>query len=149
MRSQFLLAAPNQILRAVRLLSCDGYGSVLWRLDSNAATSFFKAYSSCVRRIHRLPQDTLTYLVEGHLSQGLAPLRNLVLGRYPAFFQRMAWGPSREVSILAELATRDRRTVTAGHLAHVSALTGLDCATAGWLDLNTALPVKEVPGNET
>ena len=95
-QSRFSFAAPNQILRAVRLLSCDGYGSVLWRLDSKEAGSFFKAYSSCVRRIHRLPQDTFTYLVEGHLSYGQAPLRNLVLGRYPAFFQRMAWSPSRQ-----------------------------------------------------
>ena len=75
-RSRFSFAAPNQILKAVRLLSCDGYGSVLWQLDSKEAGSFFKAYSSCVRRIHRLPQDTFTYLVEGHLSHGLAPLRN-------------------------------------------------------------------------
>ena len=104
------------ILRAVRLLSCDGYGSVLWRLDSKEAGSFFKAYSSCMRRIHRLPQHTFTYLVEGHLSYGQAPLRNLVLGRYPAFFQRMAWSPSREVTILAELAAGDKPTVTAGEL---------------------------------
>ena len=101
-----------------------------------------------MRRIHRLPQDTFTYLVEGHLSYGQAPLRNLVLGRYPAFFQRMAWSPSREVTILAELAAGDRRTVTAGNLAYVSAVTGLDCATAGWLDLKAALPVKEVPDGE-
>ena len=60
----------------------------------------------------------------------------------------MSWCPSREVSILAELAARDRRTVTAGNLAHVSALTGLDCATAGWLDLKAALPVKVVPDSE-
>ena len=43
-RSRFSFAAPNQILRAVRLLSCDGYGSVLWRLDSKEADSIFKAY---------------------------------------------------------------------------------------------------------
>jgi hypothetical protein len=147
-RNRFSFASPSQVLKAVRLLCCDGYGSVLWRLDSQAATSYFKAYSSCVRRINRLPQNTFSYLVEGHLSQGLAPLRNLVLGRYPAFFQRMAWGPSREVTILAELAAGDKRTVTAGNLVHVSALTGLDCATAGWLDLKAALPVKEVPDCE-
>ena len=147
-RSRFSFAAPSQILRAVRLLSCDVYGSVLWRLDSKEASSYFKAYSSCVRRIHRLPPDTFSYLVEGHLSKGLAPLRNLVLGRYPAFYQRMALSPSREVTMLAELAAGDRRTVTSGNLAYVSALTGLDCATAGWLDLKAALPVQEVPEAE-
>ena len=39
--SQFAFAAPPQILKAVRVLACDAYGSVLWRLDSPAAASFF------------------------------------------------------------------------------------------------------------
>ena len=134
-RGQFSFGTPSQILKAVRTLSCDAYGSVLWRLDSPAAESFYKAYSSCVRRIYRLPQNTFTYLVEGYLTKGLAPLRNMVLGRYPGFF-------------LAELAAGDRRTVTAGNLAYVSAITKLDCARAGWLELKAALPVKEVPDKE-
>ena len=58
----------------------------------------------------------------------------------------MAWGPSTEVTIMAELAAGDRRMVTAGNLAHVSELTGLDCA--GWQDVKTALPVREVPEGE-
>ena len=130
-------------------MSCHAYGSVLWRLDSQAASSFFSAYSSCIRRIYRLPVKTFTYLVEGHLSLGLAPLRNLVLGRYAAFFQKMAWGPSREITAMAKLAASDRRTVTAGNLAYVSDLTKMDCESAGWLDIKTALPVQEVPEKET
>ena len=148
-REQFAFCAPQQILKAVRVMCCHAYGSVLWRLDSQCASSFFSAYSSCVRRVYRLPVNTYTYLVEGHLSQGLTPLRNLVLGRYPPFIQKMAWGPSREVSVMAKLAGEDRRTVTAGNLAYVSALTRMDCAQAGWLDIKAALPVQEVPEKET
>ena len=79
MRGQFGFTAPIQILTAVRILCCDAYGSVLWRLDSKASASFFKAYSTCVRLLYGLPLNTFTYMVEGHLSQGLAPLRNMVL----------------------------------------------------------------------
>ena len=147
-RSQFSFTTPLHALKAVKVTSCDAYGSVLWRLDSQAASSFYKAYSSCVRMVYHLPQNTFTYLVEGHLSLGQKPLRNLVLGRYPAFYQRMAWGPSREVFIMAEVAARDQRTVTACNLAHVSAVTRLDCATSGWLDMKAALPIKEVPEKE-
>ena len=68
----------------------------------------------------------------------------MVLCRYPAFFQRTAWGPSREVTIAAELAAGDRRTVRAGNLAYVSDITKLDGARAGWLELKAAWPVKEV-----
>ena len=57
-------------------------------------------------------------------------------------------GPSREVTTLAELADRDRRTVTAWNLAHILALTRLNFATAGWLDLKAALPGKEVTESE-
>ena len=147
-RSQFAFAAPAQILTAVRILCCDGYGSVLWRLSSPTATSFFKAYSSCVRRIYRLPVNTFTYLVEGHFSQGLAPLRNMVLGRYPAFFPRMAWSSCSEVSLMAGLAAQDARTITASNLALISALTKLDCATAGGQEVKHALPVQEVQEKE-
>jgi hypothetical protein len=147
-RSQFAFAALAQILTAVRILCCDGYGSVLWRLYSPSVASYFKAYSSCVRRIYRLPLNTFTYLVEGHLSQGLAPLRNMVLGRYPAFFQRMAGSPCTEVSMMAELAAQDARTITAANLTLVSALTKLDCVIVGRQEVKQALPVQEVPEKE-
>ena len=86
-RSQFGFAAPPQILKAVRILACDAYGSVLWRLDAPESSAFFNSYTSCIRRIYRLPMSTHRYLVEGHLAAGIPPLRNMVLGRYPTFYQ--------------------------------------------------------------
>ena len=69
-RSQFSFASPSQVPTAVRILCCNAYGSVLWRLDSTYASSFFQAYSSCVRRIYGLPLNTFTYSAEGRLSRG-------------------------------------------------------------------------------
>ena len=123
-RNEFSFAAPAQILRAVRILCCSAYGGVLWRLSSAEVSSFFKAYSSCIRRIWRLPLDTNTYLVEGHLSLGLPPLRNMVLSRYSSFYQNLLSSPSSEVSILAELMAKDARSTTADNLAYVSATSG-------------------------
>ena len=74
-RNQFAFSNPAQILTAVKILCCDAYGAVLWKLDTPYAASFFKSCSSSVRRIHRLPLNTFTYLVEGHLTavhQGLS-----------------------------------------------------------------------------
>ena len=65
-REQFSSASPAHVLKAVRILCCHGYGAVLWRLDSSSASSFFKAYNRCVKRVFRLPLNTFTYLVEGH-----------------------------------------------------------------------------------
>ena len=50
---------------------------------------------------------------------------------------------------MAKLAASDRRTVTAGNLAYVLNLTKMDCESAGWLDIKTALPAQEVPEKET
>ena len=108
-RGQFAFAAPDQILRAVAVFCCDAYGSPLWHLDSPAANSFYKAWSSCVRRVFGLPLSTFTYLVEGHLAQNFTPLRNMVLGRYPAFYRRLLDSSSKEVRAMASV---DWRLVT-------------------------------------
>ena len=147
-RNEFAFAAPAQILKAVRILCCSAYGAVLWRLNSAEASSFFKAYSSCVRRIWRLPLDTFTYLVEGHLSLGLPPLRNMVLSRYPTFYQHLLSSPCPEVSVVAELLSKDARSTTAENLSYVSATTGLDCSTADKLSIKAALPIEGVPESE-
>ena len=88
-REQFSSASPAHVLKAVRILCCHGYGAVLWRLNSSSASSFFKACNSCVKRVFRLPVNTFTYLVEGHLNAGAPLLRNMVLGRYPTFYQNL------------------------------------------------------------
>ena len=144
-RNQFSFAAPAQILKAVRILACDAYGSMLWRLDSPKACSFFKSYTSCLRRIWRLPLNTFTYIVEGHLARSVPSLRNMVLSRLPGFFQRLLGSPSGEVAIMAQVAAADARTVLAGNLAFVSKLTKLDLASVGSRATREALPVEEVP----
>ena len=148
MRNEFAFAAPAEILKSVRILCCSAYGAVLWRLDSAEASSFFKAYSSCIRRIWRLPLDTFTYLVEGHLSLGLPPLRNMVLSRYSTFYQNLLRSPCREVSVIAEVMSKDARSTTAANLSYVSAITGLNCSTADKMSIKAALPIEEVPESE-
>ena len=147
-RDQFAFAPPAQVLKAVQIFCCDAYGSPLWCLDSKSASSFYKAWSSCVRRVFRLPVNTFTYLVEGHLAQGFTPLRNQVLGRFPAFFRRLADSPSREVRVMAVLAAGWAQTVTARNLSYLQSLTGLDPASDSISQLKRALPVKEVPDGE-
>ena len=147
-RRQFSFAPPQQVLRAVQIFCCDAYGSPLWRLDSQAVTSFFKAWSSCVRRAYQLPVNTFTYLVEGKLASSFTPLRNQVLGRYSGFFRRLCDSPSREVRLMCELASGWAQTVTAINLEHLRKLTGLDPAVDSIRQIREALPVKEVPVNE-
>ena len=93
--------------------------------------------------------NTYTYLVEGHLSSGLAPMRNQVLGRYPKFYQGLLYSPSSEVQAMARLVAEDGRTVTAANLSYLSCLTGLDPVEAGTVAVKAALPVQHVPEGES
>ena len=129
-RDQFSSASPAHVLKAVRILCCHGYGAVLWRLVSSSASSFFKAYNRCVKRVFRLPLNTFTYLVEGHLNAGAPLLRNMVLGRYPTFYQILMRSPSIEVSLMAEMIAMGARSTTACNLAYLKSLTSLDCGAA-------------------
>ena len=147
-RDQFAFAPPSQVLRAVQVFCCDAYGSPLWQLDSKMASSFFKAWSSCVRRVFRLPVDTFTYLVEGHLGKDFRPLRNQVLGRFPSFFRRLKESPSTEVRVMSELAAGWAQSVTATNLKHLQELTGLDPVQESIRQIKDLLPVKEVPDSE-
>ena len=147
-REQFSFAPPAQVLKAVRILCCHGYGAVLWQLNSTSATSYFKAYNSCIKRVFRLPLNTYTYLVEGHLNTGAPLLRNMVLSRYPTFFQNLMRSPSVEVSLMAEMVAKDARTTSAGNLAFLAKLTGLDCMVADKMQVKSMLPVEVVPENE-
>ena len=147
-RSQFAFAAPPQILKAVQILACDAYGSMLWRLDSAAANSFFSAHTSCIKRVYRLPLNTFTYLVEGHLGESTLPLRVQVLSRVLRFYRGLLDSPSKEVRLLTGLATGDARSVLAGNLAYVSQLSGLDCKVESAVAVKHALPLKTVPEGE-
>ena len=129
-RDQFSSASPAHVLKAVRILCCHGYSAVLWPLDSSSASSFFKACNSCVKRVFRLPLNTFTYLVEGHLNAGAPLLRNMVLGRYPTFYQILMRSPSIEVSLMAEMIAMGARITTACNLAYLKSLTSLDCGAA-------------------
>ena len=137
------------MLKAVRILCCHAYGAVLWRLNADSTTSYFKAYNSCVKRVFRLPLNTFTYLVEGHLGVSTLPLRVQVLSRLPKFYRRLVESPSKEVKLLAGLATRDARTVLACNLAHVSELAGLNCKVEGAAAVRSALPLQTVPECES
>ena len=54
-----------------------------------------------------------------------------------------------EVSLMAEIVSKDARTNTAGNLAYLASLTSLDCTTVTKFEVKSLLPVENVPENET
>ena len=95
-----------------------------------------------------MPLTTYMYIVEGHLAKAFVPLRNMVLGRYPAFFRRLLESSSKEVRFMAELAAGFAQTVTFQNLAHLRNLTKLNPSLDSIREIKQALPVKLVPEKE-
>ena len=63
-REELFFAKPEQVMKAVQILSTDSYGSMLWSLNSAGAESFFKAWNTCVKLVYGVPRSTFTYLVQ-------------------------------------------------------------------------------------
>ena len=98
-REELSFARPEQIMRAIQILSTDAYGSMLWNLGSAGAESFFKSWNTCVKLVFGVPRNTYTYLVEDFLASGYTSLRNQILSRYPGFFRSLLGSPSKEVRV--------------------------------------------------
>ena len=124
-REELYFAKPEQVMKAVQILSTDSYGSMLWSLNSAGAESFFKAWNTCVKLVYGVPRSTFTYLVEGYLASEHVSLRNQIIARYPGFFRSLLGSPSKEVRLLARIVQLDPRSTTCSNLRYISQMSDL------------------------
>ena len=148
LRDQLSFAKPEQVIKAAEVYCCDGYGSMLWELESDTAEQYFKAWNTFVKLTFEVPRSTFTYLVEGFLAKDFVSLRNQILGRYPSFFQKLLKSPSKEIRLLANIVGRDPRSTTYKNLQHVKNLSSLDPWDFSSQRIKIQLPVKKVPENQ-
>ena len=145
-RDQFAFAHPSQTLKMIQLLCCDGYGSMLWELQSNPVEKIFKSWNTSVKHVWGVPLSTFTYLVEGYFAAGMPSFRNQILSRYPGFFRKLLVSPSKEVRILSRIVSNDPRSTTCLNLRYIRKKTGI--SKAEWFSswrIKEALPVQQVP----
>ena len=148
-REQFSFAQPDQILQMVQVLCTDGYGSMLWDLQSNPAEQYFKCWNTCVKLVYGVPRSTYTYIVEGFLAKDQSSLRNQVLSRYPGYYRKLLASPSKEVRVLAKMVSTDPRSITCKNLKYLREMTSFEQPEnySSWR-LRDALPVQSVPEAE-
>ena len=147
-RDQFAFAHPRQQLQMIQLLCCDGYGSMLWELQSTNAEQFFKSWNTTVKLVWGVPRSTFTYLVEGFFAGEQISLRNQILSRYPGFFRGLLSSPSKEIRILARIVKDDPRSTTCRNLRYLSQKTSMQQVErfSSWR-VKGALGMKQVPEN--
>ena len=111
-RQAFSFASPVEIIRAFHIYCSSHYGSMLWDMEGEAAKQYFNAWTTAIKLAWDCPRGTRTYLVQQVLACGGSSARVDIMARYSKFFQGLRKSPCREVSILANLIARDRRSVT-------------------------------------
>ena len=148
-RQQFSFASPDLTLQMVQVLCSDGYGSMLWNLQSDSAESYFKSWNTCVKLVHGVPRSTFTHLVEGFLAKDQTSLRNQILSRYPGFYRKLKMSPSKEVRMLVQMVENDPRSTTCQNLRYLRKVSNLENAEqySSWR-IREELPQKSVPEAE-
>ena len=144
----FSFAYPDQIIRAVQVFACDGYGSMLYDLSSSSCKSLFKSWNTCMKLIWGVPRGTFTYLVENVLASNFKSLRHQIYGRYVNYFQGLFKSSSREVWHLARIVSRDVRSVTCRNVTLLAELTGLSPWDFSKWRIEEKLKKSSVPPND-
>ena len=61
-KEQFYFAHARQQVQMVQVLCCDGYGSMLWDLQSNKTEEYFRSWNTNVKLTWGVPRSCYTYL---------------------------------------------------------------------------------------
>ena len=145
-RETFSFAQPNQVLQAVKTYCFDMYGAMIWPLYSAKAQAVFNTWSTCVKLAWGVPRATHTYLVDNLLSAGIPSVRASVMARYVKFYEGVRSSSSVEVSVVANLAAADIRSMTGNNLFNLKKeanmnITRENMGKAREVLLNTRTPV--------
>ena len=112
-----------EVLRAVRVYCCDHYGSMLWDMQGDMVKQYCNSWNTCIKLAWGVSRATHTYFLD-YLSGGLIPVKIDILSRYAGFFQSLLSSPSKEVSILARIVSKDIRSTTARNIRLIERETG-------------------------
>ena len=121
-RDNLHFATPYQKMQGIQLYCCDAYGSMLWKLSSKYADSFFRAWNIQARLAWNVPRETHVSLVESYFCKDYDPLRVQVFSRYRSFLSNLGNLPSKEVKFLFFLLKQDKRSGTERNVEYLNCL---------------------------
>ena len=138
-RESFDFAHPAEQILAVSKYCSAAYGSNLWDMGSREAEMLTNAWRTGHKLAWDVPRHCRTFLVQTVLAPHDGSLRASLLNRSVGFFRGLLDSPSREVTVMALLASRDVRSSLGSNLALVQELSGLNPWMAGPAHLRAAL----------
>ena len=98
-RETFKNAAPQEILKALKLYCNSFYGSSLWDLNSIKAKQMYSAWDYTVKLVWDCPPWTRTYFLQQLLCCGFPSARVDIKSRFANFFRSLMSSASFEVQV--------------------------------------------------
>ena len=144
-RESFSFAHPDQVLNAVNVYASHYYGAMLWDFSSDMCGQFFRTWNTCVKLSWDVPRSTHTYLVENLFGINHVSHKKQLLSRYVNFFRNLLKSTSKEVKVLANIVSRDIRSVTGKNLAYIEQEAGIDPWRATAFQVRDSVPNSRIP----
>ena len=144
-REQLHFADQAEVLQAMGIYCCNGYGAMLWSLAAEPAQQYFRAWNTAAKLVPGVPRSNFSYLTEGFLAGDEPSLRNKVLNRLPGFLSSILESPSPELRFLARVVVADAGSVTSENIRYAKNISGLSPLMYGEARFRSALPSKAVP----
>ena len=142
-RDTFRFADPKQMLAAVDKYAGDHYGLMLHNLYEESTEKYFRCWGTLTKLCWDLPRGTHKYFVSNLLSSGFSSIRTNILVRYVNFFRSLLKSRSKEVALVASVASRDRSSTTGINLLKIQNETGLNPLSASPRAIRQALEESE------
>lgn len=144
-RDNLFFAHPMQIVKAIELYCCDGYGAMLWDLRSSFSEKYFKGWNVQIRNAWQVSEQTHTYLVENYFAIGHSSLRSKTYSKYSKFVQKLLSSPSKEIRFLSKILLNDPRSTLCKNVWFLNDLTNVDIVKASKLQMKCSIPVNHIP----
>ena len=142
-RTMFHFAAPQEIIKALKVYNNSFYGSNLWDFQGEKVEQVFSAWKTAVKLSWGCPQNTRSYIMQQILSCGFTSAKTDILTRFVSAFVSLKCSTSFEVSFLSRMLARDARSTIGKNLDLIRSLSSLDPWSDQLFEIKDALVSKE------
>ena len=143
-REVFKNAAPEELLKALKVYSSSFYGSSLWDLDGIKAKQIYSSWNLTVKLVWGCPPWTRTYFVQQILSCGFTSAKVDIFSRFVTFFHSLRESASYEVQFLIRFLARDIQSVTGRNLSRIQETAKVSPWNTNHRNIKDALGLKEL-----
>ena len=108
----------------------------------------YRCWNTAAKLTWDVPRSTFTFLVDKVLTGDLSSVREGLLTRYAMYLQGLFKSKTKEMRVLANVASNDVRCTTGRNYSNLSRETGLDLRTGHKLSIRKAISQSNASAEE-